>query len=371
MNEAEMVKAGLDRISGQVDVFCGKQKEKTGELQARLLELEQKAARRGGGDPGASFGGYDSGALHAALEGSTDLQAVAAGKMRRAVIDLPANYWAAITSTGIAPADQRSDIVAPVTRRRTIRSLIPSVPTTGGSISYLQETGFTNNAATVSETIEKPESDLVFTLKTSAIVTIAHWIRATTQVLSDIPTLQQYIDGRLRYGLAYVEETQLLKGSGSGNNLQGLYTAATAYSAPISVPAPSKIDTIMLMVLQLAIADYAANGIVLHPSDWAAMQLKKDSTGKYLFGDPRGSAPPAMWGISVIPTTAMTVDTALVGAFDQAALIYDREDARVDISTETGDDFTTNRCHVRAEERLALAILRPGALIKNADLVGS
>jgi hypothetical protein len=58
----------------------------------------------------------------------------------------------------------------------------------------------------------------------------------------------------------------------------------------------------------------------------------------------------------------MNAETFLVLDGAQAAVILDREEARVDISTETDDDFVTNRCHVRAEERLGLAILRTGAL---------
>jgi hypothetical protein len=58
---AVVVERELKRLGGQVDTFCAKQKEryteldtKNIELQARLLELEQRAARRGdpGGDPG-------------------------------------------------------------------------------------------------------------------------------------------------------------------------------------------------------------------------------------------------------------------------------------------------------------------------------
>jgi HK97 family phage major capsid protein len=60
---------------------------------------------------------------------------------------------------------------------------------------YTRETGFTNNAATVSESDQKPESNLTFTLMTAAIVTLAHWIRCSTQVLSDNPMLQAYIEG--------------------------------------------------------------------------------------------------------------------------------------------------------------------------------
>ena len=49
---------------------------------------------------------------------------------------------------------------------------------------------------------------------TSSVTTIAHWVLAARQILDDVPMLQSYIDARLTYGLALVEENQLLNGGG-------------------------------------------------------------------------------------------------------------------------------------------------------------
>lgn len=75
---------------------------------------------------------------------------------------------------------------------------------------------------------------------TSNVTTIAHWVLATRQILDDVPMLQSYVDGRLRYGLALVEENQLLNGSGTGTDLAGIYTQATAFTPPITIPATVK-----------------------------------------------------------------------------------------------------------------------------------
>ena len=115
---------------------------------------------------------------------------------------------------------------------------------------------------------------------------------------------------------------------------------------------------------QLALSDFSASGIVLHPTDWEIIALMKDTQGRYLIGDSSGANPPMLWNLPVIPTVAQNLGSFLVGDFAQAALVFDRQESRVDISTETDDDFVTNRCHIRGEERLALAILLPGALVK-------
>lgn len=341
---------------------------KQGELMARLQAAEQKLDRRGNDDEEAA----EKTAGQQLIEHKEFKEWVDAGGMKstqsgfvfpiKAITSLNAS-----AGQGINP-DRLPGIVTPPMRRMTVRDLISPGRTNSNMVQYVKETGFTNNAATVSETVQKPESTITYALTQSAVVTIAHWIKASKQILDDFAALQSNIDSRLRYGLAYVEETQLLKGSGTGNNLNGIYTQATAYSAPISIASPTKIDTLRLMMLQAVLAEYPATGIVLHPSDWAAIELTKDSTGGYIFANPQRLASPTLWGLPVVATQAMTVDTALVGAFQLGAQVYDREDANVVIATENQDDFIKNMITIRAEERLALAVFRPEAFIKNADL---
>ena len=188
-------------------------------------------------------------------------------------------------------------------------------------------------------------------------------MRASVQILADAPALRSIIDQRLRYGLAFKEEQQLLNGSGSGQNIEGLVTAATAYAAPGSLTAATPVDVVRLMILQVALAEYPANGIVMNPIDMAAIEMAKDTAGGYLIGDPQGTIQKRLWGLPVIETQAMGVDKALVGAFDLAAQIFDRQDATVEVSTEDQDNFVKNKVTIRAEERLALAIYREAALV--------
>jgi len=248
-------------------------------------------------------------------------------------------------------------------RRMTIRALLAQGNTNSSSIEYDREKVFTNNAAPVAEGALKPQSEIQYEDATAPVRTIAHWMRASVQILADVAALRSIIDQRLRYGLAFQEEVQLLTGSGSGQNLTGLITAATAYSAPGSLSATTPVDVIRLMILQVALAEYPANGIVMNPIDMAAIEMSKDSAGGYLIGDPQGTIQKRLWGLPVVETQAVSVDKALVGAFDLAAQIFDRQDATVEVSTEDQDNFVKNKVTIRAEERLALAIYRPAALV--------
>lgn len=266
-------------------------------------------------------------------------------------------------SVGDAVQNTRLPGIMPLPQRRlTVRDLLSQGRMDGSTLEYVKETGFNNNAAPVAEAAAKPESDLKFDLVTTSAKVIAHWMKASRQILSDVSQLRSTIDQRLLYGLAYKEEGQLLNGDGTGQNLLGIIPQATAYAAPITLTDPTSIDMIRLMMLQSALAEYPATGIVMHPSDWAWAETLKDTTGRYIIGNPQGSISPTLWGLPVVTTQSMTVDKVLVGAFKLGAQVFDRWDARVEAGY-VNDDFTKNLVTILAEERLALAVYRPEAFI--------
>jgi HK97 family phage major capsid protein len=338
------------------------------EAKSRLDTLEQKMARNGGngeGEEAKSIGQMvvDSDEVKSFLDGT---------RKGRVSVDVKAIISALATDANGSAGDlivpqRQPGILGLPERRMTVRDLLTPGNTTSNAIQYVKETGFTNNAATVSETAgtTKPQSEIKFDLVTTAVTTVAHWVLATRQILDDVPQLQSYIDGRLRFGLAYAEELQLLLGGGSGTDLNGVYTQATAFSAPTTLQAPTNIDVLRLAMLQAVLAEYPATGIVMHPTDWATIELVKDTTGRHIIGNPAaGGTNRTLWGLPVVETPAMTVDKFLVGAFRLGAQIFDRQDANVEISTEDSDNFRKNLVTIRAEERLALAVYRPEAFIK-------
>lgn len=343
-----------------------------GELQARLQAAEQKLVEvegKGSDEPNRvlSLGNY--------VTQSEKFEGVDWNVTSKLSIGINAAITSLDSSAGslIIP-DRRPGIVGMPQRRLTIRDLIAPGRTGSNMIEYVKETGFTNNAAPVSEnpTNEKPESDIDFELVQSGVKTIAHLVRASKQILDDAAQLSSYIDARLRYGLQLKEELQLLKGSGAGNNLNGIYTQATAYANPgVTVQNQTWIDQLRLALLQAELAEYYADGIVLSPIDWAAIELTKDSQNQYILANPFGLAMPMLWSRPVVATQSMDAGDFLVGAFQLGAQVYDREDANVVISTEDKDNFSKNMITIRAEERLALAVYRPEAFVKGEFEVAS
>lgn len=331
------------------------------DLQVKLGEAEQLFAR--GGQQGNQNVNASAGDLTIQHDGVVAMVGNAV-QGKRISVAVPR---AALTSFAVNPVDGSTQIVTAPNQRLSIRDLLAPGKTASNAIAYLRETGFTNAAAPVPENTAKPYSELTFEEVLEGVKTIAHMLKASKQILDDLPQLQSFINGRLLNGLKRVEDAQLLFGSGVGSNLHGIYTQATAYSAPITIATPTRVDTMRLAMLQAALADVFSTGHVLHMNDWTAIELLKDTTGAYLFTNPFSPNTPSLWGLPVAETNhAAMSGNFLTGSFAEAAQIFDREDANVVISTENADDFEKNMISIRCEERLALAVYRPEAFVKGA-----
>jgi HK97 family phage major capsid protein len=335
--------------------------KKANVAEATTFELHQKMdtfRRHGGGERHDETWGEQ-------FANSPELKSFAENTSRpgRFRMDVKTTITTGTGSGGpVAPAAYRDNILPMPTRQLRVRSLLPTVAISTGLVEYPKQTTRTNNANTVPEGTLKPESAYGFTMQTASPKVIAHWVPASRQILEDAPQLQGIIDTELLYGLSLKEDAQLLSGDGTGENLSGLITNATAYAAPFAIAGGTMIDQLGLGMLQTTLADFTPTGIVMHPSDWMRIRLLKNADGEYILGDPGAAVPPVLFGLPVVATTSMTIDKFLIGDFDRAATLYDRWTPRVEVSTEHADFFTRNLVAILAEERLALAIKNATAL---------
>lgn len=364
LSEAKNAGKLSEETKAEVDKLLVKQ----GELQANLQSTQQALAKLEANGAGGDVQHQSYGRQFVESE---QFKSFASQTRPRGRVDM--TYQAAITtlttdadgSAGALVEPMRvPGIVAPPDRRMTVRDLITPGRMDSDMLQYVKETGFTNNAGMVGETLKKPESTMKFDLITTGPKVIAHFVKASRQILTDASQLASYIDGRLRYGLAFKEEQQLLNGDGTGQNLLGIIPQASAYVAPFD-PAGTEtsIDMIRLAMLQALLAEYPASGIVMNPIEWARIELLKDTTGRYIIGNPQGSIGATLWNLPVVETQAIEADKFLVGAFKLGAQVFDRWQARVEVATENEDDFVKNLVTILAEERLALAVYRPEAFI--------
>lgn len=353
---AHDTKEGIDVISA-----------KCSELGDRMHELEQKSVNARLDDAGyvslgEQFTKSDSWeAMQGGRQGSAKMEIADKIDMKTAIINATGQ------NQPLAPANRLPGVQHEPNRILTLRDLLPTGNTSTNLIEYAKENVFTNNAgpqyaSPAFENVTKPESAITFTLATAAVVTLAHWIPASRQVLEDSPMLQSYINNRLMYGLKLEEEDEILNGAGTSGKLNGLLNQATTQTVPS--PAPTSIDKIRYAIAQANVSNYQPDSIVMNPNDWRDLELAKDSQGRYLFANPQTSAAPRMWGLPVVVTNSIAENTFLLGAFGMGAQIWDRNQATIEVSRENSDNFVKNMVTILAEERLALTVYRPAAFIK-------
>lgn len=341
-------------------------------LEGRLNDVEQKAARRGGGGAcplevkslGQSFvesDGYRSTAGHRDQSGQRIRATLATTELEHKAITSVAGSGASLI-----PVDRRLDNPALLPwNRLSIRDLVAPGITTSNAVSYPRQTSRNNAAAPVAEGARKPQSDMAFEEVVANVRTLAHTFLASRQVLDDAPALAAMIDAEARAGLADVEDAQLLFGSNTGQDLQGLHPFATPFVKQWAVTGGGPLDVLIQAIAQVEALNWQVDGMVLNAVDWRRLQSSRDSTGRYIGNSPfETEIAQRIWNTPVVATNRMPAGQFLIGPFRSQAQIFDRMGVEVLVSTENEDNFVRNMITIRAEKRLAFTCRRPGSFCK-------
>jgi HK97 family phage major capsid protein len=254
--------------------------------------------------------------------------------------------------------------------RLRIRDVIPVFPTTSDTIEYQQEDSFTNSAAEVAQGSTKAESAVTYSLQTSTVRDIAHWMPVRNQQLADWGQLRGLIDGRLTYGVTRREETQLIWGDGVAPNLQGLTVAGTTDLQGVTRYSGSDpvTDHVRQAMTEVRTAGYEPTALLVHPIDWETIVLAKGSDNNYLAQVfPTADGGSRVWGLTVVESVAMAAPTGsernwIVGDFRNGCAIFERMSVTVMVGWINAQ-FTSNERTILAEERIAFPIFTPAAFV--------
>ncbi|MER7813654.1 phage major capsid protein [Streptomyces sp. NPDC006798] len=264
-----------------------------------------------------------------------------------------------------------------------LRDVVTNGTTTSDTVEYVRVTSVTNSAAPVAEATSaagptapggagalvpvagggyKPESGLALARVTAPVKTIAHWMPVTKRALSDPAQIRTLIDAFLRYGLEEELEDQMIQGDNTGENFEGL--------GNVSGVQAQAWDTNALVTLRKAktkvrtVGRSVANAYLLNPADVETIDLLTDNEARYYFGGPSGtgSAQP-LWNLPVIETEAVPAGTGYVGDF-RKAILWDREQATIQMTDSHLDFFVRNLVAILAEMRAAFGVLQPSAFVE-------
>lgn len=254
--------------------------------------------------------------------------------------------------------------------------------TDSNTVRYIEELANTNAAAGVSEGSAKPESAITFDQKDTTVGKIATFLPVSDEMLEDVAQMESFLNIRLASFVKRKEDNELLNGTGAPSVL-GLLGSGSGIQtgSALSLDMDTVIDSIFQAMTLVQTGSFLeADGIIMHPTDWAAIRLLKDANKQYYGGGPftgaygvGGIAGPNLWGLPIVVTTAIAVGTILVGKFGggEAAQIFRRRGLTVEASNGYNDFFQRNLTAFRAEERLALVLYRPTAFyaITGANLL--
>jgi HK97 family phage major capsid protein len=272
-------------------------------------------------------------------------------------------------------------------RPLTVRQLFTQGTTQTDTIEYVRLLSQTNNAAPVAEATTsaaptsvdaggalvnavgggyKPESAFVLEKASTTVKTIAHWIPATKRSLSDAAQVKTLIDTFLQYGLEEEFEDQLITGNGTGENFTGINNVSGIQTQIAPAGAQDVLDVTRIARRKVRIGGRAVpTAYVMNPIDWEGIELMRDADGRFLGAGPFNTTDPRLWGLPVVESEAVTAGTAWVADW-RMGVIWDREQASIQVTDSHADFFIRNLVAILAEMRAAFAVLRPAAFVKIA-----
>ena len=262
-----------------------------------------------------------------------------------------AGYTPYLTQTDTEPA-------RPYHRPLVVADLFSTGAITGTVLQYPVFDELEGNAKMVEETGAAPQVHWKDpTWKQDKIGKVASFFGISEDMMDDLSWVIGEINDAAQYDLKLQEETQLLSGNGSENNLTGLFNREIQ---TMNKDELSDADRLSKAALQITTTtNFQADAYVMNPLDFWKLTIAKDANGNYL----NLTDGAKLWNIPTVATAAITEGTALVGAFKSAKVLR-KGGLVVKMTDSDTDDFLHFKQKCRVSERLGLQVKYPKAFVK-------
>ena len=377
---------GRDLTADEVSAFDQKMAE-VDDLKAKIKSAEESEARfakLAAIDPGKDVPDVDEKAAKSL--GEHFVKSVGAEGLRRIKetrgTSVSAPEFKAATDPNLTPGSlspalaQVDRTVVQGFRRPTVADLL-GVGTLGAgtnAVTYFVEGAVEGSFATVAEGGQKPQIHFADPVaRTDAAKKIAAWWDTSDEMMEDLDFWVSEINNRGLYLLGLAEESQLLNGDGTGSNVLGLLNRSGIQTETQAATGDSAQDAIFRAMTKVQTATgMAADSIIINPVDYQALRLSKDANGQYygggffsgLYGVGGIDFQPPIWGLKTVVSAAVAAKTVVVGALKPASTVYRKGGVRVESTNSDQGKFTKDIVTTRIEERLALAVRVPAAIVR-------
>jgi HK97 family phage major capsid protein len=349
----ESVKAELEATKASITVV----KDEIEKLEAKQNRVKMNQTE---------VKGFNATLADAIEQNGDSLAKLARGEQKRSgfILDTKAvgNMTEAVNLTGDITRQYANQVYALPSRKVHLRSLLPIGTINQGLFTFPYESGGEGDPAAQTQGSAKAQVDFDITMKDAAAQYIAGYVRISRQMLDDIPAMTSFLQSRLLEKYLVAEDAQLLNGNGTAPNLQGLTGGASSFVGAATVDAEQLVQAIA----QLETSNYSATGILVNPTDWAAIMNTKNTNAAYSL--PASTVVTTdgtvtIAGIPLYKSTAIAADKFLVGDWSMGAQIMQNQGISVQFSEMDGDNFTKNLITVRVEARIAFPIYYAGAFV--------
>lgn len=235
---------------------------------------------------------------------------------------------------------------------------------TNNAASQLQAT----TATATGSSFIKAESDLDWDASDVVVNSIAHFMKASKQILADVPQLDGLVESQAAAGVMNKFENLFFTATAASNGWNGVDNATGIQTQAFSV---SVIQSIRKGITKLMTAsdlgNYQPTAIFMHPADWEGLQLLTTtaSGGDYVLANPSFGGVNTLFGVPVVVSANVPQGFAYVGDW-RYAQVFDRQSTALYISDSDGNNFTRNLVTLLVEARMAAGFNRPQSICKVA-----
>jgi HK97 family phage major capsid protein len=262
-------------------------------------------------------------------------------------------------------------LVEELFQQPNIADLMPQSTINQAAVPYMREDVVSQGAAETAEGALAPEASIAFTEDSAPVRKIPVILPVTEEILDDEALVRGHVNNRLPQFISMREDSQLLNGDGTGQNLLGVLKlsgidASTSYSigTPVLTKGQDILDSVFHASMRVAESFLQPDAAVTGLAVWETIRLAKDKNNQYLIAPATEGAAPRIWGLRVVTNQNMPAESAgntpiVVGAFAQASQVWRRRAITLQVSDSHNDNFGRGILVVKATSRLAATHYRP------------